>query len=418
MSAQAEYLGIGLVEERRRTGLTVDIAFVALLMLGFSLLDSPAKVSIGMFTGSGILTLVYIGVCLLVWLINPVLLRPMVATFAAFILLLGWGILQMIWCSVEFFGLQQLAIEPMFLCAALVATRAGYQSEIRIPLQRLVTTATIIVCVGYLATAIISGFQSDLIFGPRPLAIFAVVLIPWFLSRARYGEKKCYLFIGMLLACVLISLSRTAFFACLALFPVSYAMGMSRKRLIRMFSLTILAIVIGYVVIDQVPAFRKRFIGGDQAFQVGGIRMNTMGRTRIWQATWDSFLRHPIAGQGAGSSRYYLAAHRFVPHPHNDYLRVLHDYGVIGFALFLAGLWLVLRKLWRNWRRADQMRSSDRVLHAAAFGAVIGYMIMMTTDNPLIYVYIQGPLALYIGASIGASERERQVWSWLPEWQR
>ncbi len=123
----------------------------------------------------------------------------------------------------------------------------------------------------------------------------------------------------------------------------------------------------------------------------------------------------PWIGHGVGSAddlinRVYSTA---VGHPHNDYLRLLHDYGLLGTCLWGIGYALLLMRTWRAWHVSTVTKregrthdsSSELRIHAAAFLALVGVAIAMITDNAIVYMYVIGPLGVLVGLSLGLSGR-------------
>lgn len=81
----------------------------------------------------------------------------------------------------------------------------------------------------------------------------------------------------------------------------------------------------------------------------GGTGDVTSGRSHFWSVAWRIFLEHPILG--AGLEAFGVAFTRFdtwngafrVEQAHNDYLQMLADAGVAGFACLAAFLFLLFR---------------------------------------------------------------------------
>ena len=119
------------------------------------------------------------------------------------------------------------------------------------------------------------------------------------------------------------------------------------------------------------------------------------------EKTWQSAVESPWIGKGAGSASAYLADlyDGDIAHPHNDYLRILHDYGVVGLVLFLYGLARVGRLFWRNWAQPRELL--QRRLSLAAALALTAIAMMMVTDNTLVYVFVMGPLGILLGTALG-----------------
>ncbi|MBE0440454.1 MAG: O-antigen ligase family protein, partial [Gammaproteobacteria bacterium] len=72
------------------------------------------------------------------------------------------------------------------------------------------------------------------------------------------------------------------------------------------------------------------------------IRTSSSGRIELWIAAINGGLNSPLWGQGSGSFAY---AGFHVAGPHNLFLSLLHDYGLLVFGLSLAVLWQLLKNL-------------------------------------------------------------------------
>lgn len=71
-------------------------------------------------------------------------------------------------------------------------------------------------------------------------------------------------------------------------------------------------------------------------------------RAAVYQGGWEMFLERPLTGWGfhqmpAELPRYVTGYHEKILYPHNTYLEILVEQGVIGFGLYL---WL----MWEMWR--------------------------------------------------------------------
>ncbi len=99
----------------------------------------------------------------------------------------------------------------------------------------------------------------------------------------------------------------------------------------------------------------------------------SLGRTEFATAMWDSIDRAAIErelfGFGPGSSVRFLSDLGDVANPHNDWLKVLFDYGFLGFAGFHVILGLI---------HPDTPLGNKLYVFTA---------ILMVTDNVLIYIH-------------------------------
>jgi O-antigen ligase len=101
--------------------------------------------------------------------------------------------------------------------------------------------------------------------------------------------------------------------------------------------------------------------------QHSGVR-----RLEIWNATWQLFKQHPVAGSGLGSyavaiTKFHDASGKWTPEAaHNDYLELLATCGIIGTALTF---WFCLTFISLS---RKQLGSHDKFRRAACLGALTG----------------------------------------------
>jgi O-antigen ligase len=108
-----------------------------------------------------------------------------------------------------------------------------------------------------------------------------------------------------------------------------------------------------------------------QLAEVPGGLLDSNGRDRLWRGYFDEFLASPLFGRGLGAAEHG-AYHDL---PHNAYLRLLVDAGLVGFALY--GIAVLL---WA-WRMLDVVKPGERAFVWALFLALGAYAF---TDNVLI----------------------------------
>lgn len=87
-----------------------------------------------------------------------------------------------------------------------------------------------------------------------------------------------------------------------------------------------------------------------------------------------------------------VAAFSQAGQPHNDYLRLLADYGLVESGLWALGIILIIRRLTRIWVRADAAGDAHSRFYLWALLSLIAILGSMITDNPLVYLHVQGPL--------------------------
>ena len=134
------------------------------------------------------------------------------------------------------------------------------------------------------------------------------------------------------------------------------------------------------------------FLGGaDPLLRSVGVEAGagdfTSGRLQFWQTALKIFGNHPIIGAGLDAfgttySRYDLSNGLFrVEQAHNDYLQILSDGGILGFACVAIFIFLFFRYAFNTIRQ-----SHNGLRRGAAIGALagsFGIMIHSFFDFPL-----------------------------------
>lgn len=70
----------------------------------------------------------------------------------------------------------------------------------------------------------------------------------------------------------------------------------------------------------------EKFIGGDAGLNIAGLAINTNGRIEMWQLLIKSSTESLWLGHGTAAPEEMLLTPGW-EHPHNDYLRLLHQFG-------------------------------------------------------------------------------------------
>jgi O-antigen ligase/polysaccharide polymerase Wzy-like membrane protein len=374
------------------------VAVIAGAVIASGLVDLPNRLIIGAVTGQAVLTTVLFVVASLVSLDQlqavPASARRACLPFIAFlcyaVVSTGWGG----WPSSS--TIQNLVVFALFpaliCCSALVASR-----ESNVVGSKTITLALVLALALGLGNLVLGGFGSSVLVGSRSWGLIALILIAWTLAHARIGSRRDLVIAVVLSAIVVAGLSRTAFACALLLFIVAFLDLKTPERFAR-FALT-LAVVIGagYWAVTSFAPLRHRFDQGDVR-RIGALSLNLSGREQFWSFTWHGFLRRPIFGHGLGASERAIdsAFGVAIGHPHNDFLRLLFDFGVVGAALWCVGYVLLTREVVRRRRR------SREPVHTAALLVLVALPIAMFTDNVLVYSFVIAPAAVIVGLSLGA----------------
>ena len=92
-------------------------------------------------------------------------------------------------------------------------------------------------------------------------------------------------------------------------------------------------------------------------------------------------------------------------HPHNDWLRFLYDYGIVGAGLFLLTVIAQVRHLLKKARMCE---GEIRTFFFGAASTFLPFVLMMFTDNIVLYAAFYGNLQFtIIGLAYAAEKRAR-----------
>lgn len=139
---------------------------------------------------------------------------------------------------------------------------------------------------------------------------------------------------------------------------------------------------------------------------LGAINMN--GRLEIWSSLLDEGVKSYLIGNGFGAAYSYITSTGvglgIGVQPHNDYIKIFFNTGVFGLALFI----LLSATIWRETN--DSMKKSNispKTLLATRM-YMIGLLILMLTDNVIIYHFYIYPAILLITYCIATKNRYRE----------
>lgn len=386
---------------------TLTFLFLACLLLLSGLVDMPRQIA---FAGISLLGLMLIGSIVgggLLWLTQPRMYRSLLLTLLPLLLYVAWSLLTTTWSMPGVTGMQNL-LAPVAFC--VLAERAAHYSRTRSNGWKHLTwallAATGLSVALYSLNIAAGGLGSVAFMGARTFALFALTGLAVCLAGWRYGWRTAP--VGALLITVIIglSLSRMALAIAIVLFLLAQLPSRTRKGGLRLIVTATLLTLVSYQLVTRVEPIRERFMEGDTTLEVGGLAINATGRTNIWTALLESYEASPIIGQGADSAGRLINT-RFsgLGQAHSDYLRILHDHGLVGMLLWVAGMLSLLVALARGWLQADERGDPAAPIHLAAMLALLGVALSMATDNPLVYVFVMAPFGILVGTSLGAMRR-------------
>jgi O-antigen ligase len=367
----------------------------------------------------GLLTIAYALLAPTLWIARPVLVKSAISALWPFMALLGWIFISFFLHTPTIEGLQNVLVISAFMGFALLASYESYRNRNFGWLVRTAIVWAVRLAAGlYAIQFFVGGWGSVTFLGAGGFGLFASLGIACHLAAWRHGRRQELWWAVALTLLIGISLSRISLGIALMFFPLSQLSPGSLRSWIKMGLITALVASSALLAVTYVEPLHESLFEGDTV-EVEGIAINVAGRDAIWPAILESYLQSPITGLGAGSSEEMLTQNFSggANHPHNDYLRTLHDYGPLGLGLLVLGLLKLLAATGRNWMRASRRGEPEASLHLAALLAVAGFSVAMITSNVIVYVFFMAPLGALVGASLGriSSRAPRSHAAGLPE---
>ena len=247
---------------------------------------------------------------------------------------------------------------------------------------------------------------------PGSYATFALIVLPMFLVAAaapRLPQILRVLFFYLGLMIVLTVLFAQVFWTVVVLFLAFAGAGWFvykrlSRRLLAGSLLGLLMAGVALFLFLEVPRFR---------FAADASPTETLIRERaeLWSASLEMVQKHPLLGVGAGAFPVVLAQSENVSlpwrakTPENDYLWILAEYGVLGFALLAVPVLFVVFGAYRRWRKESysvpRKEGRGRIMPPQRFIMSLGLGGMLTAIVGAFFHFILLVPALAFCAVIG-----------------
>lgn len=246
---------------------------------------------------------------------------------------------------------------------------------------------------------------------PNTFGFYLVLIIALFLGQALFqtGRRRAVAVAGLCVALVLLvgTFARVAWAGALV---VIFVVGILRAR-----ALLLLLPLGALVTFVLVPSVGERLAdalagGGSLADRFSNLWPATL---RAWLSTTGAeegnFLvaLNRLAGLGPGIgqalSRYGLRAV-----PHNDYLRVLVEYGIFGLTLYLALISVLAVVAFRTWREFREGNQAAAAVALTFFALTLAFPVMSITDNIFAHTVNQVYFWTLAGLTVAMREWGRQ----------
>jgi len=313
-----------------------------------------------------------------------------------------------------FSGLSSLQRSIMLICPVIIgiAISTNRIREIQLKgflelIRLLVFTlfVTVIIKTGLLFTGILPSAT-----GLAPQSMTAALVCSIFAVEYSINRKRS-LFQWIIGASIpAIALTRMAITATGITIPFTFASLKIKKRLIFLTIVGMLGIAFFYTERFQ----KKMFYSGHGSIndvRFGNPDFFTAGRSRLWDLMIEEIKEKPLWGHGANASEVFVLSATWgtLTHPHNDWLRLLYDYGLVGSSVFAFCLVAQVIHLLKGAKRTF---GESRVLLYAGASSFLPFVLLMFTDNIILYAAFFGNLQFTIIGLVYAAQKTQQIDAW------
>lgn len=215
-------------------------------------------------------------------------------------------------------------------------------------------------------------------------------------------HRYLYYYLSMV-AITFVTLVRGPMTAMISCMPLTVAPLGPIKR----FLIISLTVILALVIFNTDRVQQRMFESGSGNFsdmRIENPQFKTSGRSLMWDVLWSGVREKPMLGNGWNTHREALLRSGFTLYlPHNDWLKLWYDIGAVGIGLYLVTM---LSQIFFLHRIARASSGPHQMLAYGAATAFIPYMLIMLTDNVVLYVQFFGNLHFaLIGIIYGAMMR-------------
>lgn len=230
-------------------------------------------------------------------------------------------------------------------------------------------------------------------------AMSAILFCTIFATKYSLGSKNDLKLWWLMASIPFIAVTRTA----IAVSGLTLALSWGPMRISRRILLVIIIIILGFVLFNTPRLQKKTFKSGEgEMSDVMSKDFSDNARFYMWKNFDEQIKRKPWFGYGAGSGEKFVRqiTNGASGYPHNDWRLTLYDYGIFGTSIYVLCIVFVM---FHAYRRSKRSIGESRLLFLAGASSFIPFMLLMYTDNIMVYVSFFGNLQFtLLGIAYGA----------------
>lgn len=238
--------------------------------------------------------------------------------------------------------------------------------------------------------------------------VVSILLLAFFYRSSTVPRTRLLLVVLMLFLLVMVTQlkGRSAYLSLVLLSPWLFATMFGRRRFVTIFVAVLVTMALLFASqrvrerMALIPAEIKLHQSGvSSSYRLpdGSSTPSSVGlRMMMWNDALRIFLHYPLFGAGTGAYQHEVKKinpDNALPHPHNSYLYIVTNYGLLGMGLYG---WLLVVTLKRAWRSRSQLAGhsilafllviligslTDTQVLSAATGIVLGFIAGLPTPS-------------------------------------
>jgi O-antigen ligase len=318
-------------------------------------------------------------------------ITPTVIFYAIYII---WLVIGLLYTPSKFYGFRVILKYLYPFLIMLFASAAVRHEEVFLKAglwARIVAIASIIVSFSYLEGTFFPGviwYGTAQTINYIPMCIFSLALFFYM------GKKKSNLLLAILFAVpCMVWVFRTSIMGTTLALVTFFFFRYKQK------SLPVIACVLLLFIfaIFFIPSIKEKMFVKDSNANVSQLQsgelskddIDSNGRFAMWEVLMNKFYTNKaeLTGSGTGSVQNYLYSnHVFggLKVPHNDYVQILCDSGLVGIILYLLAAFLAIIHSFKEYNKRN-VSPCIKVCAITAGASMMGVLLTMLTDNVVNY---------------------------------